>query len=135
MSERKFLSFVVWYRRVLHTLSQLHFWSSFSRWSTKFEASCLVFMSLVKTHSLVMHNKPKMFQVLSIRHHHPSSWMTWHEWSTFSSTSKMNIQNPEPMFGHFWNINTIHRFEFKSRHHNERLCKPFVMTQKLLLQL
>jgi hypothetical protein len=69
----------------LHTPSQLHFWSSFSRWSTNFEASCLMFMSLVKMHSLVMYNKPKMLQVLSIRHH-LSSWTihrfvfkSWHQ--------------------------------------------------------
>jgi hypothetical protein len=134
MSERKFLSFVVWYCRVLHTPSQLHFWSSFSRWSTKFEAPCLVFTSLIKMHSLVMYNKPKMFQLLSIRYH-PPSWMTWHSLSTFLLLSKMNIQNPESMFGHFWNVNTIHRFAFKSRHHHERLRKLFVMSQKLLPRL
>lgn len=119
---RQFLSFAVWYRRFLHTPSQLHFWSSFSRWSTNFEASSLMFMSLVKMHSLVMYNKPKMLQVLSITHH-LSSWMTWHILSIFSSISNMNIQNPEPKFGHFWNVNTIHRFVFKSWHQRERLCK------------
>lgn len=64
---------------------------------------------LLQVEILVKMCRPKMLNMPLIM----SSWMTWCNLSRFSPvhlmTSNLKIENPQPQFGCFWNVNTIQR--------------------------
>ena len=82
--EKKFLFFLAWSCRSLHTESQACFQSSFSRWNIKCAAFGLVFKYSVKMQQDVLYNRLRMLQILSTVSH-LFSWITWHAFYTFTT--------------------------------------------------
>lgn len=82
--KKKFLFFLAWSCRSLHTESQSCFRSSFSRWNIKYAAIGLVFKYSVKIQQRVLYDRPKMLQILSTVNHQ-FLWITWHAFYTFTT--------------------------------------------------
>ena len=82
--EKKFLFFLAWSCRSLHTESQDCFQSSFSRWNIKCAAFGLEFKYSVKMQPHVLYDRPRMLQILSTVSH-LFSWITWHAFYTFTT--------------------------------------------------